>query len=87
MADFGDNIIEYKRPDKNMRVEVLNYYFSKYNINLDGSILEALANLTKNFSIGRIENRIRNAVSMTGGLEKQSNLQELLAYFKNNIKK
>ena len=57
---FGGNVFEIKNPDHQMRRQVIEYYFGKYDLILEEETLEKLAKQTDGLSVRAIEDLIND---------------------------
>ena len=56
---FGNNIIELKNPDTQMRKDVVEHYFKLFDVELDPLLLNKVSKKTKNLSIRSLEDMVR----------------------------
>lgn len=82
---FGDNIIEIKNPNLEMRKEIILFYLNKFAIRLDQKIVDKLILDTEGFSVRSIEYllcSIKRRCCLNNGIINFDLIQDMLKTYK-----
>jgi AAA+ superfamily predicted ATPase len=81
---FGNNVIELKNPDEELRKKVLEYYFAKFSVARNPELMKQLVKKSKDLSIRALED-FAGEISMATKLNKSKELsqKEMLATLEN----